>query len=611
MKSKVLTLILLIILSSNISFSQSGQNCFNTQFNNDANSLDIKNGYLLGYLCTMMYADNGLRYLLSDPPPGKDSRQVKVLKFHDEVFERAYRDNLSFLFKPSLLTNPLGNGKNPSLIIASAEPGVRFDFHHKCNPNGYDPEAMLITTPNTIYVVFRGTDRVSCSATSNGYEWAEWLTSDFYFLKRPASLMHNSIKGNVHSGMVESLMEQDFAKELGDSINKVLINRSTNVKKKVWITGHSLGGGHAQLFALYLKYNYNINAQGLYLYESPHPGDRVFATQLNTDIGKSRIQRFEFGDDPICTLPPQAFFFARSGERNYYKDYNSPALRSEQILADDAKVLCALGNLPAEQIPGLAHFVFPPYCPGSTCFHHPTLILKAIRHELSASQLATLPGDVPTPVTGEDCTTGDLTKAANNNVVSNTITALGTLFWGAATNIANLAGNLIGGEEGSYKLICYRFKDCSKKYLAWDGEVGHQLTLNSTGTVFSLVHKGTGGYQLAKGNANMAANVTFNLLGFPTGQEVDNNIFMKARYEKDLLGNNSETIGDEETWYILPVPNKANTYVFYNWNTKKVLDAADAICDNDCKCIAGNSNLINEFSAKDNDASQVWILQKQ
>ena len=37
----------------------------------------------------------------------------------------------------------------------------QFQFITKTSPAGYDPEAMVISTPTTIYVVFRGTDRVA------------------------------------------------------------------------------------------------------------------------------------------------------------------------------------------------------------------------------------------------------------------------------------------------------------------------------------------------------------------------------------------------------------------------------------------------------------------
>ena len=605
MKKSFYLIKLLVILNVTISYGQPARNCFNTQFDNDVTSLNMKNAYLLGYLSTMIYADNGLRFLMGSPPPGKESKEVKRLQFHDDVFLEAFKDKMSVFFTPSNANNPIGNPINTNIKgtpgASGSEPTVTFKFHHKCSAEGYDPEAILISTPSTIFVVFRGTDRVSCAGSSTGYEWNEWLATDFRFNKRDASMMHASIRGQVHKGMVESVMLQNFSEELSASVSANLKNKSTGVNKKVWITGHSLGGAHAQLFALYLKYNYNIIAQGLYLFSAPHPGDATYVAQLNNDIGKSRIQRFEFGDDPICTLPPQAFFYARAGERNYFKDYNSSNLRSEHTLADDAKILCAFGNLPGEQIPNAAvHFQFPPYCPGSTCFHHPEYILEAVRHQLNTSSLSSLPAAVPVPTVGNDCTAGDVRKGENNDLVDNTLEAGGQLLSDitvAAVNaVENLATNLIGGGDGDYKIVSYKFKNCSRKYLSWNGTVGDQLTLSTSGTIFKLVHKATGGYQLARGGGNMAP------------QTNSNNIIMKNRYET-VLGQQVEIIGDEETWYVLKVPNKSHAYVLYNWNSRKVLDAPNAACNSSCSCTGDNK--INQFSSKNDEATQVWVLERQ
>jgi hypothetical protein len=293
----------------------------------------------------MSYVDY-LRYLYN-PVQGANSSFIKTIRDDDDKFVDEYSDKLSYLFTsaPSIaaVVNPrVRLTTNPDIIQAKSvspsttgEPAVLFDFIHKCNPDGYDPEALFISTPTTIYVVFRGTDRVSCNS-GGGYDWAEWMASDFKFFKRDASMIHPRVQGQVHRGMVESLLSQNFAIELASLISSTLKNKVTGVNKKVWITGHSLGGAHAQLFAMFLKYNYDITANGLYVYESPHPGDSKFVNQLNSDIGKNRIQRFEFGDDPIPTLPPQAFFFGRAGVRNYFKDYASTVQSgSEQIPAVD------------------------------------------------------------------------------------------------------------------------------------------------------------------------------------------------------------------------------------------------------------------------------------
>jgi hypothetical protein len=611
MKKLLLLIIPLLLIANMQAKAQTGQNSFNTQFHNGATGLDLNNAYLLSYLCTMSYPDY-LRYLISSPPPSKESSTVLGLQRHDDAFLNVYRDKLTVFFTPAATTTTITttisspvnslNTDLSKLTVTSIEPTVSFRFIHKCNATGYDPEALLISTPNTIYVVFRGTDRVDCNVTSLGYEWAEWMASDFKFLKRDASMMHPSITGQVHRGMVESLMSQNFALDLGSAIAALDTNKITKVPKKVWITGHSLGGAHAQLFAMYLKYNFNIKAQGLYLYESPHPGDQTFVNQLNNTIGKTHIQRFEFGDDPICTLPPQSFFFARAGERNFFKDYSSTNLRSEQTLADDAKILCALGNLPGEQIPQFANFVFPPLCPGSACFHHPTFILRALGHQISASLLSSLPAFVPLPDAGDNCNLGDLNKAENNDIVNNTATAIETTIAQIVWTAGNIADNLIGSglQEGSYKLVCYAFKNSSKKYLHWNGSNNSQLTISTSGTTFTINHKdislcqGQGGYQLYSSNNNIASDVKY-ALGVPTGVENTNNIIMKSK---------DDCIGDEETWYLFKVPNTTNAYVLYNWNTHKVLDAPD-------HCLTDGGCSVNEFGPSSNDATQVWILEKQ
>ncbi len=605
MKKLLRFMICLLLFTSMITHAQTGANCFNTQFNNSATSLNTKNAYLLGYLCTMSYADY-LRYLFS-PVQSQESNFITTIRDDDDKFKDEFDRKLRYLFSSapafaSVATTIGTIDANPELAVnkslgsaAAIEPSVTFDFIHKCNPGGYDPEALFISTPTTIYVVFRGTDRVACNIKKIGYDWAEWMASDFKFLKRDASIMHSQIKGQVHRGMVESLMSQNFASELGALVSSAVKNKSTNATKKVWISGHSLGGAHAQLFALYLKYNYNITAQGLYVYEAPHPGDATFVGQLNNDIGKSRIQRFEFGDDPIPTLPPQSFLFSRAGERNYFKDYSSNNLRTEQTLADDAKILCAFGNLPGEQIPQAANFEFPPYCPGSPCYHHPTFVLQALRHQLSASVLTSFPPAVPLPVAGDNCNKGDLTKAENNDLINNTATAVENSIANIAWASGNILDNLLGSgiAEGNYKLACYAFKNNSKKYLNWNGTTNSQLKIDNSGTVFTLKHKVTGGYQLFKSAGNMAADVKYNF-GIPTGAEETPKIIMKAK---------DDIIGDEETWYFFKIQNTTNTYVLLNWNTQRVLGSA-------IECITEGSCGVNEFTAKSNEATQVWILEK-
>jgi hypothetical protein len=141
----------LLFFTAMHSHAQSGTNCFNTQFNNSATSLNTKNAYLLGYLCTMSYADY-LRYLYS-PVQATTSNFIKSIRNDDDEFKDEFDKKLSYLFTSTLTPTSLAlaTGKqnintdlavNKSLgPVGATEPAVTFDFIHKCNSGGYDPEA--------------------------------------------------------------------------------------------------------------------------------------------------------------------------------------------------------------------------------------------------------------------------------------------------------------------------------------------------------------------------------------------------------------------------------------------------------------------------------------
>lgn len=603
---------LLCLLAQLSVTAQAGRNCFNTQFNKDAGNYDPKNAYLMAYLATMVYADN-LRYLYS-PVYADKSAFIKSIRDDNEKYVKEYAARLTHLFTDQLSYTPLINAattqakvnagleaKQPSVLANQKqvqapvnEVAVSFDFFHKCNPNGYDPEAILISTPEVLYVIFRGTDRVSCNEAPSGYDWAEWVSSDFRFLRRSATALHPSIKGEVHRGMTESLLEQNFAGELGAAVKAAVKNKVTGAIKKVWMSGHSLGGAHAQLFAAFLRYQFQVPVQGLYLYDSPHPGDLAFTAQLNKDVGQTRIQRFEFGDDPIPTLPPKKMLYGRAGVRNYYKDYNSARMVTEQNEFDDFRLLCAIPNLVRNMVSVFEGTEFPQICPGSLCFHHPSFLLKALRHQLSIPNQSFLPADVPLPVPGESCNQGAITKAGDNNLLNNTATAVENALARIVFQASSVAGNLTGSvPDGEYRLVCYAYKDQDRKFLRWNGSTNSQLQVASTSTVFTLKHKPTGGYQLHTSSTNMAADVKFTA-GVPTGEENSPRVIMKS---KDII------IGDEETWYLFKIPNTSNTYVFYNWNTRKVLEAPS-------NCLTQANCGVEESASRNDAATQAWILQK-
>src|SRR5690606_26368639 len=118
-------------------------------------------------------------------------------------------------------------------------------------------------------------------------------------------------------GFWNSLSYNSFKEKL----LQVIKDKGGNTKK-VWITGHSLGSAHAQIFAMYMAKK-GITAQGVYLLAAPHPGNQEFVNELNKLFPNQRLQRFDFGSDPVTMLAPYTLGYRRAGTRIFYKDIKS------------------------------------------------------------------------------------------------------------------------------------------------------------------------------------------------------------------------------------------------------------------------------------------------
>jgi hypothetical protein len=629
MKKLLLLISVFFVWGDVTTFSQTGKNCFNTQFHENASNYDPVNAYLMGYLATMMYPDYGLRFWYSGNHFAAEGDSVSFLEAHDDKFVSHFSDKLGYLFidkdapltlsvnaqqiatsvrpnNTALITASLSSltPKNPMVVNYGASNGqsVTFDFVNKCNASGYDPEAMVISTSSTIYVVFRGTDRVGCTATGSfGYDWNEWLASDFKFQQENASRMGGGILGKVHTGMVESLLYQGFADSLASKIA-----RYGAATKKVWITGHSLGGGHAQLFAMFLKHNYQIAAQGVYIYESPNPGDQDFVNQMNNDIGKNRIQRFEFSDDPIPTLPPQTFLFARAGVRNFFNDIISTVQRGkEQIpLIDDLKIFCAIGNLPSDEIPSLPVKLDIVGC-GTVCYHDPSWVLNACKHQVSSSLYPSLPPDIPLP--SGNCTPLQIAQGKQNNLVNNAADAFETLVENSLNNIAWTASVLTDNildkaiAEGNYELVCYKFRNDIRNAIEWpwpsknsgtaESKIGIASILNPGNNIFHIEHDALGlGYRISM----MSGTNKKYYIEIPFFGNGDNGTLAQMQEYHPY---------DGQIWLFYKIPG-TSVYVIYNKQSGKVLDAPDA-CEN-----SASSCKVLQNAAANQDQSQLWLLKK-
>ncbi|MGB5436060.1 MAG: RICIN domain-containing protein [Maribacter sp.] len=242
--------------------------------------------------------------------PNKHNPVIKVLRnVKADVNAPVTKQAQSRRTKRDLLKTeltPIGSNEKEKLVI---------EFFYESNGKGIDPEAMLISTKDYIIIAWRGTDRVSNTTPIVGgaiYEFGEWLETnpDMLLVPPPSS----NISGLVHEGFNKSIIYGDILGKLANRLRELGVEN-----KKLWITGHSLGGAHAQLSALYLKKMYNIQPFAVYAYASPAVGDQALANTLERVLPGTRLQRFIYRNDPVPRLPSgMTLPYARAGILNHY-----------------------------------------------------------------------------------------------------------------------------------------------------------------------------------------------------------------------------------------------------------------------------------------------------
>lgn len=334
-KIKLLILFNIVLLSNIMAFGQRSKElkCFDNFEYNNSNKSRI-NAYLLAMLNYNMYPHNLLG--VDDGAEAADS-----LSQNNTAFLRDFKRKMEpWFLTDKLKTQTIGNTisvsstnkKNvlkkvsqPLNITTTSKPVI--EFMHESNGAGYDPEAMLISTDDYIILAWRGTDRVSSNNTLMGkaiFEVGEWFQTDFDF---PLVSAPSGISGRVHRGFNSSINYNGLINRIANRLVELDVNN-----KKLWITGHSLGGAHAQLSALYLKKQHNIQPFAVYAYAAPGVGDQRFCNAIEDVVPGSKLQRFIYIYDPVPRVPssilPGMQDYARAGQLNYYsseqgrKNYN-------------------------------------------------------------------------------------------------------------------------------------------------------------------------------------------------------------------------------------------------------------------------------------------------
>lgn len=163
-----------------------------------------------------------------------------------------------------------------------------------------------------IIVAFRGTNNIE--------DWKKNLrfspNMEFCMQDGSGSKVHNGFSRTVHEGWKDLLVDLQY-----------LIKNSFDKKDwKILLTGHSLGGALAILTAYRLNSlsEFNSRIQSVYTYGAPRVGDQTFKNSYRV-----AHYRFEYGNDPIPTLPFMVSGYRHTGDRFYLPKNQSNIIRKE------------------------------------------------------------------------------------------------------------------------------------------------------------------------------------------------------------------------------------------------------------------------------------------
>jgi hypothetical protein len=518
-------------------------NCFsNFQYNATGNSKI--NAYLLSLLVHYNYPT----VLMNN----NDENAAEVMA----LFQN---ENL-FLQK---LNNAIGHYFENERIISITNP----------NPaNGYDPEAIIISTANYIIVVFRGTDRIAMNPAKPllfefaNYHTGEWINTDFDGVKINGGF---NMPGQVHRGFTRSL--GTILPIIADSL------RNLNVaNKKLWITGHSLGGAHAQLCATYLKKGFQINPYGVYTYASPHVGDATFVAEMDRLFPGTQLQRFEFMNDPAPLLPLYSMGYRRAGIRNYYSK-----VTGANYFFNTTEVASDLQNLSA-----------------MFCFHNTEWYARSAYFELTDNNeaiKASIPNCPPLPL--KSCNKDIDYRLANGETMTDIMASVtGDLLNRITRNITaavqNITGNALPDGEGTYRIRCVQGGKTLGVAANCNYSDGCRFILrddDGTNRMRFEVRKSGLGYSIKLKGTNKVLDVKD--MSFDNGARMQ----LWGQHLIPVVPNN-------QIWYLLTA-GTGNRFVLQNERSRKVLDADNPNTGN-------NGCEVMQWEYWQASQNQIWIFEK-
>ena len=158
----------------------------------------------------------------------------------------------------------------------------------------YDPNAMIVWDDDNVFLVFRGTEPTA---------WNQWATDAKIRRKRFCI-------GKIHQGFSESV------ELLWPALMPCLKDVYLTKKRRLFITGHSLGAAMSQVAASRLEFEERLHPTAIYNFGCPRALNCKGADLYNQRLG-ARTYRIVNNNDIVCNLPFEWMGYSHVGQFKY------------------------------------------------------------------------------------------------------------------------------------------------------------------------------------------------------------------------------------------------------------------------------------------------------
>jgi len=173
--------------------------------------------------------------------------------------------------------------------LSTSDP-FEIEIYNESGTIPYDTEVAILSNSSIVIVVFRGTEGPTAIK--------DWLTNAQHWMTAVPDSWGSGKKISVHKGYYNALSE------VYQSVREIVRDRQQNGDRKVFLTGHSLGGALATLCAYRFQKVGGIDVSGVYTFGAPRVGDKEFSIQYS--ILHNKTFRWVNNDDFAAKMPDHA-----------------------------------------------------------------------------------------------------------------------------------------------------------------------------------------------------------------------------------------------------------------------------------------------------------------